>query len=310
MDAVIIAFVVLAAVMVVILIKSAVIIPQKSEYIVERLGKYSSTLGAGFHILIPFIDRVPYRFSTKEEVINIPSQTCITKDNVTVEVDGLIYLQIQHSKLAAYGISNYKLAAEKLAQTTLRSTIGRIDLDKTFEEREQINAIVVEALDQAATSWGVKLLRYEVSDIVPPQSVRQAMESQMTAVRHQRATISKSEGDRQAMINQAEGVRQDAILKSEGERQKMINEAEGKAAQILAVAKATAEGIGMVAQQLQSDGGMDAANLRVAEQYVGEFGRLAKETNTLILPSNAGDVSSMVAQAMATMKTVNNNSSK
>ncbi|SDE70682.1 SPFH domain-containing protein [Desulfuromonas thiophila] len=298
------AVIILAVLVVVVLLKTAVIVPQKYEYIVERLGKYSRTLGAGFHILIPFLDRVAYRFMLKEEVVNIPSQTCITKDNVTVDVDGLIYLQVQDSKLAAYGINDYKLAAAQLAQTTLRSAVGRIDLDKTFEERESINATVVQAIDEAAQSWGIKLLRYEVSDIIPPQSVKQAMEAQMTAERSKRAEIARSEGERQSTINRAEGERQDAILKSEGEKQRMINEAEGRAAQILAVAEATASGLRLIADQLRQDGGMEAANLRVAEQYVAEFGRIAKESTTLIVPNNTSDVAGMVAQAMATLSTV------
>jgi regulator of protease activity HflC (stomatin/prohibitin superfamily) len=299
-----VAVIIFAVLVVVVLVKTAVIVPQKSEYIIERLGKYSRTLGAGFHILLPFIDRVAYRFMLKEEVVNIASQTCITKDNVTVEVDGLIYLQVQDSKLAAYGINDYRIAAAQLAQTTLRSCIGRIDLDKTFEERENINAQVVQAIDEAAQSWGIKLLRYEVSDIVPPQSVKQAMEAQMTAERAKRAEIAKSEGDRQSTINRAEGERQDAILRSEGEKQRMINEAEGRAAQILAVAEATANGLRMIAEELKAPGGLDAANLRVAEQYVVEFGKLAKESNTLIVPNSASDVSSMVSHAMATLNTL------
>nr|WP_320115093.1 SPFH domain-containing protein [uncultured Desulfuromonas sp.] len=299
-----VAVIIFAVLVIVVLVKTAVIVPQKHEYIIERLGKYSRTLGAGFHILLPFIDKVAYRFMLKEEVVNIASQTCITKDNVTVEVDGLIYLQVQDSKLAAYGINDYRIAAAQLAQTTLRSCIGRIDLDKTFEERENINAQVVQAIDEAAQSWGIKLLRYEVSDIVPPQSVKQAMEAQMTAERAKRAEIAKSEGERQSTINRAEGERQDAILKSEGEKQRMINEAEGRAAQIRAVAEATAQGLHMIAEQLKSPGGLDAANLRVAEQYVAEFGKLAKESNTLIVPSSASDVSSMVSHAMATLNTL------
>ena len=299
-----VAVIIFAVLVVVVLVKTAVIVPQKSEYIIERLGKYSRTLGAGFHILLPFIDRVAYRFMLKEEVVNIASQTCITKDNVTVEVDGLIYLQVQDSKLAAYGINDYRIAAAQLAQTTLRSCIGRIDLDKTFEERENINAQVVQAIDEAAQSWGIKLLRYEVSDIVPPQSVKQAMEAQMTAERAKRAEIAKSEGDRQSTINRAEGERQDAILRSEGEKQRMINEAEGRAAQILAVAEATANGLKMIAEELKAPGGLDAANLRLAEQYGVEFGKLAKESNTLIVPNSASDVSSMVSHAMATLNTL------
>jgi regulator of protease activity HflC (stomatin/prohibitin superfamily) len=293
-----IAVIAVAILVVVILVKTAVIVPQKSEYIIERLGKYNNSLAAGFHILIPFLDKVAYKFSLKEEVTDIPSQTCITKDNVTVEVDGLLYLQVMDSKLAAYGINDYRMAASQLAQTTLRSCIGKIDLDKTFEERETINAQVVDSIDQAAQAWGVKVLRYEVKDILPPESVKNAMEAQMTAEREKRAAIAKSEGDRQSTINRAEGERQDAILRSEGEKQKRINEAEGQAREILAVAEASAEGIRLIAEQLQTEGGQGAANLRVAEQYISEFGKLAKASNTLVIPSNAGDLAGMVTTAM------------
>ncbi len=299
-----IAVAVLAALVIVIILKTAVIVPQKSEYVVERLGKYEKVLGAGFHILIPFLDKVAYKFSLKEEVFDIPSQTCITKDNVTVEVDGLIYLQVMDSKMAAYGINDYRLASSQLAQTTLRSCIGKIDLDKTFEERETINGQIVESIDQAAQAWGVKVLRYEVKDILPPESVKKAMEAQMTAEREKRAAIAKSEGDRQSTINRAEGERQDAILRSEGEKQKRINEAEGKAQEILAVAQATAEGLRTIAEQLQMNGGQAAANLRVAEQYVSEFGKLAQTTNTLVIPSNVGDLAAMVATAMTALQKV------
>ena len=286
MSATLIAILMVTVLIVVILIKTAVIVPQKSEFIIERLGKYSRTLEAGFHLLIPFLDRVAYKYVLKEEVFDIPSQTCITKDNVTVEVDGLIYLQVMNSKLSAYGINDYRMAASQLAQTTLRSCVGRIDLDKTFEERETINGQVVESLDQATQAWGVKVLRYEVKDILPPESVKNAMEAQMTAEREKRAEIARSEGVRQSTINRAEGDRQDAILRSEGEKQRRINEAEGQAQEILAIAQATAEGLNTIAKQLQMPGGPGAANLRVAEQYVNEFGKLAKASNTLIIPGN------------------------
>ncbi len=304
MSPTLIAVAVLAALVIVIIVKTAVIVPQKSEYVVERLGKYQKVLGAGFHILIPFLDKVAYRFSLKEEVFDIPSQTCITKDNVTVEVDGLIYLQVMDSKMAAYGINDYRLASSQLAQTTLRSCIGKIDLDKTFEERETINGQVVDSIDQAAQAWGVKVLRYEVKDILPPESVKKAMEAQMTAEREKRAAIAKSEGDRQSTINRAEGERQDAILRSEGEKQRRINEAEGKAQEILAVAQATAEGLRTIAEQLQMNGGQAAANLRVAEQYVSEFGKLAHTSNTLVIPSNVADLAGMVTSAMSALQSV------
>jgi regulator of protease activity HflC (stomatin/prohibitin superfamily) len=294
----------LAALVVVVIIKTAVIVPQKSEYIIERLGKYNKTLAAGFHVLVPFLDRVAYRFSLKEELLDIPSQTCITKDNVTVEVDGLIYLQVMDSKLAAYGINDYRLAASQLAQTTLRSCIGRIDLDKTFEERETINSQVVDSIDMAAQAWGVKVLRYEVKDILPPESVKKAMEAQMTAEREKRAAIAKSEGERQAIINRAEGDRQDAILRSEGEKQRRINEAQGRAQEILAVAQATAAGLKAISEQLHVPGGQAAANLRVAEQYIAEFGKLAKISNTLVIPNNVSDLAGMVTSALTALQKV------
>jgi len=298
MNPAIIAAALLAVLVIVIVIKTAVIVPQKKEFIIERLGKYNKTLGAGFHLLVPFLDRVAYKYSLKEEVSDIPSQTCITKDNVTVEVDGLLYLQVMDSTLAAYGINDYRMAASQLAQTTLRSCIGKIDLDKTFEERETINSQVVDSIDQAAKAWGVKVLRYEVKDILPPESVKKAMEAQMTAEREKRATIAKSEGDRQSTINRAEGERQNAILVSEGEKQKRINEAEGHAQEILAVARATAEGLELIAGQLQKDGGQAAASLRVAEQYMTEFGKLAKTSNTLVIPGNVSDIAGMVTTGM------------
>lgn len=300
-----VAVVILAVLVIVVILKTAVIVPQKSEYIVERLGKYNRTMGAGFHILVPFLERVSYKFSLKEEVFDIPSQTCITKDNVTVEVDGLIYLQVMDSKLAAYGINDYRMASSQLAQTTLRSCIGKIDLDKTFEERETINGQVVDSIDQAAQAWGVKVLRYEVKDILPPESVKNAMEAQMTAEREKRAAIAKSEGERQATINRAEGERQDAILRSEGEKQRRINEAEGRAQEILAVAQATAEGLNLIAGQLQMTGGQAAANLRVAEQYITEFGKLAQSSNTLVIPSNVSDLAGMVTSAMSAFEKMN-----
>ncbi|GAB6057591.1 SPFH domain-containing protein [Desulfonatronum parangueonense] len=304
MNPTLIALLVLTGLIVVVLLKSAVVVPQKREYIVERLGKYNKTLGAGFHILMPFLDRVAYRYSMKEEVFDIPSQTCITKDNVTVEVDGLIYLQVMDSKRAAYGINDYRMASSQLAQTTLRSCIGRIDLDKTFEERETINTQVVESIDLAAQTWGVKVLRYEVKDIIPPESVKKAMEAQMTAEREKRAAIARSEGERQATINRAEGDRQDAILRSEGEKQRRINEAEGEAREILTVAQATAEGLSTIAKQLEMPGGQNAAALRIAEQYVNEFGKLAKTSNTLVIPANIGDLAGMVTSAMTALQAV------
>jgi regulator of protease activity HflC (stomatin/prohibitin superfamily) len=292
---------VLAVVIIILFIKTAVVVPQRSEFVVERLGKYFNTLGAGFHILIPFLDKIAYRRSLKEEVMDIPSQTCITKDNVAVSIDGVLYLQVIDAKLSAYGIENYYVAASQLAQTSLRSAIGKIDLDKTFEERENINRQVIEAVDEAAQNWGIKVLRYEIKDIAPPSSVMEAMERQMKAEREKRAEIATSEGDRQARINRAEGMRQEAISVSEGEKQKRINEAEGRSREIELLAQATAQGIAAVAASLSVDGGITAANLRVAEKYLTEFGNLAKAGNTMILPANLADIAGVVATAMSVM---------
>jgi len=292
---------VLAVIVIVLLVKTAVVVPQRSEFIVERLGKFSKTLGAGFHILVPFLDQVAYKRSLKEEVMDIPSQDCITTDNVSVSVDGVLYIQVVDSKLSAYGIDNYRFAASQLAQTSLRSVIGKIELDRTFEERESINQRVVAAIDEAAQNWGVKVLRYEIKDITPPQSVMDAMEKQMRAEREKRAAIATSEGDRQARINRSEGLKKEAIQVSEGEKQKRINEAEGQAKEIELVAQATAEGIRKIAESLSMAGGETAANLRVAEKYIAEFGKLAKENNTMIIPSNMGDMASMVATAMSVL---------
>jgi regulator of protease activity HflC (stomatin/prohibitin superfamily) len=299
MDAGIFILVILAVLVLVVFAKTAVVVPQKSEFIVERLGKYHSTLAAGFHILIPFIDAIAYKRSMKEEVIEIPPQVCITKDNVSVSIDGLIYLEVRDAQLSSYGIANYYQAAIQLSQTSLRSAIGKIELDRTFETREAINHQVITAVDEAATSWGVKVLRYEIKDINPPPGVMAAMELQVKAEREKRAEIARSEGERQARINNAEGQRQQAINVSEGEKQKRINEAEGRGSEIEIVASATAEGIRRVAEALEGAGGMDAARVRLAEKYIAEFGNLAKQNNTLILPANVADVASLVAQALA-----------
>ena len=289
----------IAAIIIVLLVKIAVVVPQRSEFIVERLGKFSKSLGAGFHILIPFLDRVAYKRSLKEEVMDVASQDCITTDNVSVSVDGVLYIQVIDSKLSAYGIDDYRLAASQLAQTSLRSVIGKIELDRTFEERETLNQQVVAAIDEAAQNWGIKVLRYEIKDITPPSSVMEAMEKQMRAEREKRATIATSEGDRQSRINRSEGLKKEAIQVSEGEKQKRINEAEGQAQEIELIAQATAEGIRKVAESLNTAGGETAANLRVAEKYIAEFGKLAQESNTMIIPASLGDVSSMVATVMS-----------
>ena len=302
MNSLLIGVVALVVFIVVVLVKSAVVVPQRNEYVVERLGKYRTTLGAGFHILIPFLDRIAYKRSLKEEPIDIPAQTCITADNVTMEVDGILYLQVVNARQSAYGIENYHFASSQLAQTSLRSAIGKISLDNTFEARQTLNQQVVEALDEAAQNWGIKVLRYEIKDLEPPRSVLEAMEKQMRAEREKRAEIARSEGAKQSLINRAAGERAEAIALSEGEKMKRINEAEGRAQEILKVAEATAEGIRKVGDALAAPGGHEAANLEVAKKYLDQFGKLAKENNTMILPGNLTDVSSMVATAMATLK--------
>jgi regulator of protease activity HflC (stomatin/prohibitin superfamily) len=288
---------------VVLIIKTAVVVPQKSQFVIERLGKYAKTIGAGLHILIPFIDRIAYKRSLKEEVMDIPAQTCITRDNVSVTIDGVLYIRVMDAKMSAYGIENYYIAASQLAQTSLRSAIGKIDLDKTFEERETINASVVQAVDEAAKEWGIKVMRYEIKDITPPGTVMAAMEAQMKAEREKRAEIATSEGDRQSRINRAEGLRQEAIQVSEGEKQKRINEAEGQAQEILLVADATAEGIRKVAEAVNLPGGPEAMNLKVAQQYVSEFGKLAKTNNTMIIPADLAGMGGMVATATEIINT-------
>ena len=302
MDNMLIGVFVLVVFIIVVLVKTAVVVDQQYEYVIERLGKYRTTLEAGFHILIPFFDKVAYKRSLKEQSIDIPAQTCITADNVSMEVDGCLYLQVVNSRLSAYGIENYHYAVAQLAQTSLRSAIGKISLDNTFEARENLNQQVVDALDEASQNWGVKVLRYEIKDIQPPKSVLEAMEKQMRAEREKRAEIAKSEGERQSTINRAEGDRSEAIARSEGEKMRRINEAEGQAQEILKVAEATAEGIRRVAEALSSPGGQDAANLDVAKKYLDQFGKLAKENNTMIVPANLADVSSMVATVMSTLE--------
>eukprot|EP00831_Metopus_contortus_P081006 TRINITY_DN8419_c0_g1_i1.p2 TRINITY_DN8419_c0_g1~~TRINITY_DN8419_c0_g1_i1.p2 ORF type:complete len:348 (-),score=109.14 TRINITY_DN8419_c0_g1_i1:1415-2458(-) len=282
-------------ILVVLVIKTAVVVPQKSHYVVERLGKYSKTIGAGLHILLPFIDQIAYRRSLKEEVMDIPAQSCITRDNVSVTIDGVLYIRVIDAKMSSYGIENYYIAASQLAQTSLRSAIGKIDLDKTFEERETINFSVIKAVDEAAQEWGVKVMRYEIKDITPPATVMEAMERQMKAEREKRGDIALSEGDRQSRINRAEGLKQEAVQISEGEKQKRINEAQGRAQEILLVAEATAKGLQTVAEVINMPGGAEAMNLKVAQQYIEEFGNLAKTNNTMIIPADLGNMASMVA---------------
>jgi regulator of protease activity HflC (stomatin/prohibitin superfamily) len=293
---------VLAALVLIIIAKTAVVVPQQSAYVVERLGKYSATLDAGFHMLVPFIDRIRYRHSLKEAAIDIPEQVCITRDNVQVSVDGILYLKVLNPQRASYGISDFHFALIQLGQTTLRSEIGKIELDRTFEERTNINIQVVNELDKASEAWGVKVLRYEIKNITPPKGVLDAMEKQMRAEREKRAVILTSEGERDAAINQAEGEKQQVIKASEAKKQQQINEAEGAASAILAIAQATAEGLRKVAETIQVPGGQEAVQLRVAEQYITKFGELAKTTNTLILPATVSDVGSMIALAMSAIR--------
>ena len=293
--------IVIAVIVVYVLFQVARVVPQRENFVVERLGKYNKTLSAGFHLLVPFIDRVAYKHTLKEQAVDVPSQSCITRDNIAVEIDGILYIQVVDAQLASYGIENYFFATAQLAQTTLRSEVGKIELDRTFEERDLINAQVVSAVDMASDPWGVKVLRYEIKDINPPPSVRDALEKQMRAERERRAVVAESEGDRQAKINVSEGEKQELINLSEAQKLKQINEAEGKAKEIELLANATAEGIRTIAQASNEDGGLDAVNLRVAEQYITEFGKLANENNTMILPSNVSDLASMVGTITSTM---------
>ena len=278
------------------------IVPQRSAFIVERLGKFRTTLQAGFNVLIPFIDKVRYRHTLKEQAIDVASQTCITKDNIAVEVDGILYLQVIDPMKASYGIDDYRFASIQIAQTTMRSIIGKLELDKTFEERDTINTAIVEAVDKASDPWGVKVARYEVKNITPPQSIKDAMEKQMRAEREKRAMIAESEGQKQAKINVAEGDKQELIARSEGEKQRMINEADGRAAEIELVARATANGIRQIASAIGEKNGADAVNLRIAEQYLDEFGKLAKENNSMIIPTDLADISSILAAATSVIK--------
>lgn len=285
----------IALLIVVTFFKTIRIVPQRTAFVVERLGKYSRTLDAGFYVLVPFLDKVAYKRSLKEEAIDVPQQTCITRDNVSVGVDGVLFIQVVDAKKSAYGIDDYKYAAAQLAQTTMRSVFGTFDLDGTFEARDNINALVVRSVDEASEPWGVKVTRYEVKDIIPPQSIVDAMEKQMRAERDKRAAIAESEGQRQAEINRAEGKRQAMIAESEGEKQRRINEADGQAAEIEKVAEATARGLMRIAYAINKEGGQDAVNLRLAEQYIKQFGNLARTNNTMIIPATLSDVSGLVA---------------
>src|SRR5687768_9647571 len=293
-----VAVLILALLVLIIIAKTAVVVPQQSAYVVERLGRFHGILNAGFHVLLPFVDVIRYRHSLKETALDIPAQVCITRDNVQVGVDGVLYLKVLNPERASYGISDYLFAISQLAQTTLRSEVGKIDLDRTFEERTNINTQVVSELDKASEAWGVKVLRYEIKNITPPADILAAMEKQMRAEREKRAVILTSEGTRDAAINTAEGMKQEVIKQSEARKTQQINEAEGQAAAITSVATATAAGIRSVAEAIKLPGGQEAVQLRVAEQYIGQFGELAKKSNTIVLPANVADVGSMIAMAM------------
>ena len=297
------ALLILTFLVLVIVAKTAVVVPQQSAFVVERLGRFHGTLNAGFHVLLPFVDVIRYRHSLKEIAVDIPAQVCITRDNVQVGVDGVLYLKVLNPERASYGIADYMFAISQLAQTTLRSEVGKIDLDRTFEERTNINTQVVSELDKASEAWGVKVLRYEIKNITPPADILAAMEKQMRAEREKRAVILTSEGTRDAAINTAEGMKQEVIKQSEARKTQQINEAEGQAAAITSVATATAAGIRSVAEAIKLPGGQEAVQLRVAEQYIGQFGELAKKSNTIVLPANVADVGSMIAMAMKFIKT-------
>ena len=295
----VIVFVLIAALVVIVIAKTARVVPQQNAFVVERLGKYQKTLEPGFHILLPFVDVIRYKHGLKERAVDIPEQICITRDNVQVGVDGVLYLKVMDPKRASYGVGEYLFAIIQLAQTTLRSEIGKIDLDRTFEERTQINIQVVNEVDKASDPWGIKVLRYEIKNITPPQDVLAAMEKQMRAEREKRAVILTSEGERDAVINAAEGAKQQVIKASEAAKQQQINEAEGEAQAILAVAEATAGGITRVAEAIRGPGGPDAVQLKVAQDYIEKFGELARTNNTMILPASVADAASMMATAMS-----------
>jgi len=286
----------------IVIVRAIRVVPQQHAWIVERVGRFYAVLEPGLNFVIPFVDRIAFRHDLREIPLDVPSQICITKDNTQLQVDGILYFQVTDPKLASYGSSNYIIAITQLAQTTLRSIIGRMELDRTFEEREQINANVVAALDEAALNWGVKVLRYEIKDLTPPAEILRAMQAQITAEREKRAVIATSEGKKQEQINLAEGAREAAIAQSQGERQAEINNAQGQAAAILAIAEANAKAIRQVAEAIEAPGGMQSVNFKIAEQYVAAFGNLAIKSNTMILPTNAADVAGMIATAMSVIR--------
>ena len=282
--------------------KTINVLPQQHAWVVERLGKYHATLGPGLNIVIPFVDRIAYKHVLKEIPLDVPPQVCITKDNTQLQVDGILYFQVTDAMRASYGSSNYIAAITQLAQTTLRSVIGRMELDKTFEERDHINTTIVNAIDESAANWGVKVLRYEIKDLTPPAEILHAMQAQITAEREKRALIAASEGRKQEQINIANGEREAQIARSEGDKQAAINRAEGEAAAIVALAEANANALRQVGSAIRDPGGEDAVNLKVAEQYVEAFGKLAKTNNSIIVPANLGDISGLIATAMQVVK--------
>lgn len=302
LDGVSLIAVILLAVAVTFVIKAVKVVPQQNAWVVERLGKFHAVLQPGLNIVIPFVDRLAYRHSLKEVPLDTPSQVCITKDNTQLQVDGVLYFQVTDPQRASYGASNYILAITQLAQTTLRSVIGKLELDKTFEERDFINHSVVSAIDEAAMNWGVKVLRYEIKDITPPAAILHAMQAQITAEREKRALIASSEGRKQEQINIATGEREAAIAKSEGDKQAQINRALGEASAIVAIADATAKAVRQVAEAIRQPGGLEAVNLKVAERYVDAFGGLAKTNNTLIVPANLGDLATLISTALTVVK--------
>jgi regulator of protease activity HflC (stomatin/prohibitin superfamily) len=293
---------VLAIIAIIFIVRTIKIVPQQSAYIVERLGKYDRTLVPGLKFVIPFVERVAYSHSLKEVPLDVPSQVCITRDNTQLQVDGILFFQVTDPMRASYGSSDYLTAITQLAQTTLRSVIGKMELDKTFEERDLINASVVNALDEAAMTWGVKVLRYEIKDLTPPAEILRSMQAQITAEREKRALIAASEGRRQEQINIATGEREAFIARSEGEKQAEINNAQGEAAAITAVAEATADAIRKIAAAIQQPGGEQAVQLKVAERAVDAYGQLAKANNTMIVPGNMSEVSALIATAMTLLK--------
>jgi regulator of protease activity HflC (stomatin/prohibitin superfamily) len=291
---------------IVFIVKTINVVPQQHAWVVERLGKYHATLGPGLNIVLPFVDRIAYKHVLKEIPLDVPPQVCITKDNTQLQVDGILYFQVTDPMRASYGSSNYIAAITQLAQTTLRSVVGRMELDKTFEERDHINASVVSAIDESAANWGVKVLRYEIKDLTPPKEILHAMQAQITAEREKRALIAASEGRKQEQINIATGEREASIARSEGEKQASINLAQGQAAAIIAIAQASADALRMTATAIGEPGGADAVNLKVAEQYVGAFANLAKTNNSIIVPANLSDISGLIASAMQVVKSSTN----